>query len=247
VAFAVLKQVSDPDDDDDNNNDDGEMEEDLEFIQPPRKKVKSSLALCNTMNNACIKCQWRKCNSECQLRMCLSCCVKSSHHCSQHSHLAAKSSKNTILFLEHEIKAGKKPKTPKLRLIVNTPPAHPDITAFLQQSTVTTIKDHPTPIPPSMQNAFQPLSYPLSPPFTYVEPSSLHMFLVSIQFQQYLPTLINNGFKTMMAMATLNELLLNALGIHSLGHRAVLLSAVSKLRQSQQHQLPYQQHPRRVM
>jgi hypothetical protein len=56
VAFAVLKQVSDPGDDNNNNNDDSEMEGDVEFIQPPRKKIKSSPALRNTMDNACIKC-----------------------------------------------------------------------------------------------------------------------------------------------------------------------------------------------
>jgi hypothetical protein len=56
VALAVLKQVSDPSDDNDNDNDDGEMKGDVEFIQPLTKKVKSSPALCNTMDNACIKC-----------------------------------------------------------------------------------------------------------------------------------------------------------------------------------------------
>jgi hypothetical protein len=57
VAFAVLKQISDLGDDDDNDNDDGEMEGDVEFIQPPRKKVKSFPVLCNTIDNAYIKCQ----------------------------------------------------------------------------------------------------------------------------------------------------------------------------------------------
>jgi hypothetical protein len=246
----VPKQTSDSADDEE-DEDDGEMEGDVEFIQPPpKKKLKSTPVLRNTMDHACIKCRWRKRNSECQSRMCLSCCVESNQACNQRSHLAAKSSKDAILFLEREIKAGNKPKTlPKPMSMVHTPPAHPDITAFLQRggnTTTTTstvvggIKDY-TNVTPS----YLP-SLPL--PFAYAEPSNINTFLVSIQLQQYLPIFMNNGFKTMMAMCTLNESLLDALGIHTLGHRVVLLSAVAQLRQSQQQQhQQLSQHPRRAM
>jgi hypothetical protein len=140
----------------------------------------------------------------------------------------AGASKDIILFLKCEIKAGKKLKAlPKLKAMTHTPPAH---TAFLLRGTTTTTaatKDYT--MPRSSQSP-----YPQSPSlsFVYAEPSNLNMFLTSIQLQQYLPTLISNRFNTMMAMATLNKSLLDALGICTLGHRAVLLSAVAQLRQS---------------
>jgi hypothetical protein len=209
VVFAVPRQVSDLGDNDDNNNndDDEEMEGDVEFIQPPpKKKSKSSPTQHNTMEHACIKCHWRKRNSECQSRMCLSCCVESGWQCNQCSHLAAKSSKDAILFLEHEIETERKPKAqPQPKVMVHTPHTHPDITAFLQQqgTTTTTVfsaKDCTT-LPSTIQHVHSSL-YPPSPPFAYTEPSNLHTFLASIQFQQYLPILISNGFETMTAIAT---------------------------------------------
>jgi hypothetical protein len=129
------------------------------------------------MGLACVRCCWRKRNSECQSRMCLSYCVESDCKCTQRSHLAAKASKDTILFLERKIKAGKKPKTqPRPKAMIHTPPAHPTITSFLQQQGTTTatttttsnsagaaaIKDYTT---ETTSHTPPPLSsYPPSPP-----------------------------------------------------------------------------------
>lgn len=192
-------------------------EEDEEEDYKPKKSRPNSY---NSVDYACCKCRWRKRNVECKLRMCLSCCVDSGQKCNQRSHLAAKASKDTILFLEQEVNMGKKVKVPRPEHVNHIPPQHPDITAFLHGSTKSN--------PPHTHYAPSP-----SPPPVYVETINLSMFLASIHLQQYLPIFMNNGFDTMPAMATLNESLLDALGIRALGHRALLLSAVSQLRQQQ--------------
>jgi hypothetical protein len=60
---------------------DKEEEDDIKFIQPLSKKRVKVKALTsqhhNTMDNTYVKCHWKKHNSECQLRMYLSCCVES--------------------------------------------------------------------------------------------------------------------------------------------------------------------------
>lgn len=133
MAPTILQQVFNPDNEAEHHKEE-EDKEDVEFIQPPSKKKSKSTTQHqhNSMGLACIKRHWKKRNSECQARMSLLLCWER-RQCIQYFHLAAKVLKETILFLEHEIRAEKKPKTqPKSKAMVHTPPTHPDITTFLQ-------------------------------------------------------------------------------------------------------------------
>jgi hypothetical protein len=57
----------------------------------------------------------------------------------------------------------------------------------------------------------------------------VYAFLENLHLEQYAPILITNGFDTLASIGSLDEDLLDRLGIKLLGHRALLLSVASQI------------------
>lgn len=233
---------------------DTDDEDERKIVAPKRKKpVTASASNNHHDSHMCRKCCWRRNNSTCDLKMCLTCCVDSNRKCSQRSHVSARATKEKMLMLEQKATKTEAVRSPMTPTPVGQPQGqhHPIPSFFVNPHSPTPARfPNATTSPnivnrnsPAVSSNFHGTSLTMPPPHAKSEPlrkhslplsqnehSHMNSILAQYHLEQYSQLLMQNGFDTSMSISTLNEAMLDSLGIVSMGHRALLLLLAGNMR-----------------